>query len=96
MRKLLFAGIILLIFSCKKSKTETKKAEVPQRCGTITSTPILDSFISPTYYITMMVSFPEGDEIVHYKGDVTGDHDGSWFLSKYNKDSTYCTGPIIK
>jgi hypothetical protein len=97
MRKLIFAGIILLGFSCKKNKTtETKPTDIIPRCGTIMMTPILDSFIAPTYYITMLVSFPEGDEIIHCKGDVTGDHDGSWFLSKYNKDSTYCTQPIVK
>jgi hypothetical protein len=91
MRKLIFAGIILLGFSCKKTKTETKQTEIIPHCGTVMMTPVLDSFVAPTYYITMMVKFPEGDQIIHCKGDVTGDHDGSWFLSKYNKDSSYCT-----
>ncbi|HXS54645.1 MAG TPA: hypothetical protein VN726_00895 [Hanamia sp.] len=96
MRQLILAGIILLGFSCKKAKTGDKKEELITHCGIIRTTPILDSFVAPTYYITMMVSFPEGDAIVHYKGDVSGDHDGSWFLSKYNVDSTYCTEPVVK
>ena len=97
MRKLLFAGMILLGFSCKKNQTnETKSQEYISHCGTILMTPVLDSFVSPTYYITMLVAFKEGNEIIHCSGNVTGVHDGSWFLTKYNKDSTYCTAPIPK
>jgi hypothetical protein len=38
----------------------------------------------------MTVRFKEGDERIHFHADVTGDHDGSWFLPKYDRDSTIC------
>ncbi|MGH2647539.1 MAG: hypothetical protein ACRDE8_08235 [Ginsengibacter sp.] len=47
----------------------------------------------PTYYITTTVAFPGGDETLHFHDNVTGGHDGSWFLPKYSKDSTFCTTP---
>lgn len=94
MKKILLVGIILTGFSCTKTKTNdgksTDPAEGSKRCGTITMTPTLDSFIAPTYYITTVVHFPEGDETIHFHADVTGDHDGSWFLPRYDKDSTIC------
>lgn len=94
MKKILLAGLILSGFACGKPKTNDEKTTDPteptKRCGTILSTPTLDSFVAPTYYITMRVHFPEGDEIIHFHADVTGDHDGSWFLPRYDKDSTIC------
>ena len=97
MKKLTFTAIILIGFACQKSKTiATKEPEYITRCGTLLTRPTLDSFIPPTYYITAIVAFPEGNEVVHFHGNVTGDHDGSWFLSRYDKDSTYCTEPVLK
>jgi len=97
MKKLLLAAIILIAISCKKEKTPApKEPEYFTRCGVLLSTPTLDSFVSPTYYITAIVAFPEGNELVHFHGNVTGDHDGSWFLSRYDIDSTYCTEPVLK
>lgn len=97
MRKLFIAAILLTGFSCKKDKKPGPGDPVYyQRCGTILATPTLDSFIYPTYYITAIIQFPEGNQIVHFHGNVTGNHDGSWYLSKYDRDSTYCTDPIIK
>lgn len=64
--------------------------EVPKRCGRILMTPTLDSFISPTYYISATVQFNDGRELIQVSGNVTGDHDGSWFTSKYDKDSVFC------
>ena len=98
MKKLTLAAMVFIGFSCAKDKNH----DVPKgpvyytRCGTLLTTPTLDSFVAPTYYITAIVAFPEGNELVHIHCDVTGDHDGSWFLSKYDKDSTYCTEPILK
>ncbi|MEO6894103.1 MAG: hypothetical protein ABI136_03650 [Ginsengibacter sp.] len=94
MKKTLLAGLILMGLACTKTKTDDGKISDPtegtERCGTITVTPTLDSFIAPTYYITAVVRFPAGDEIIHFHGEVTGDHDGSWFLPRYDKDSTIC------
>lgn len=93
MKKILLMVFILSGFACNKTKTNDGKntgTEGRQRCGTILQTPTLDSFVSPTYYITVMVHFTEGDEIIHFHGDVTGDHDGSWFLPRYDKDSSIC------
>lgn len=91
MRKLLLAGLIFIGISCKKDTTgdDDTKPKIT-KCGTILSTPILDSFVYPTYYITTLVAFKDGDEVVHLQGNVTGDHDGSWFLTKYDKDTLYC------
>lgn len=94
MKKIVAAGIFLILFSCKKengSSQEQTNPPIAKRCGTILSTPILDSFVYPAYYLTANVAFPDGNEIVHFHDDVTGNHDGSWFISKYDKDSTYCT-----
>ncbi|MEO8944380.1 MAG: hypothetical protein ABI297_07240 [Ginsengibacter sp.] len=97
MKTLLTASLIFIGFSCTKNKKdEPKVPEYYTRCGTIIDRPTLDSFVSPTYYITTLVAFPEGDELVHIHGKVSGDHDGSWFLSRYDKDSSYCTEPIKK
>lgn len=98
MKKLILAALIFIGFSCNKTKAHDgpKTPEYYTRCGTLLTTPTLDSFVPPTYYITAIVAFPEGNELVHFHGDVTGDHDGSWFLSKYDKDSTYCSDPILK
>lgn len=56
-----FAAIIILIgFSCKKEQqkeTETKAPETLTKCGILLATPILDSFVYPTYYITVNVAF---------------------------------------
>jgi hypothetical protein len=57
------------------------------------ATPVLDSFVYPTYYISAYIAFPDGNEIVHFRDNVTGDHDGSWYLSKYDKDSSLCATP---
>ena len=88
------AIIILTGVSCKKARqeeSETKAPETAFKCGTLFTTPVLDSFIYPTYYITAVVAFPDGNEIIHFHDNVTGDHDGSWYLPKYSKDSTFCT-----
>ncbi|MEO8821175.1 MAG: hypothetical protein ABI267_10760 [Ginsengibacter sp.] len=94
MKIVLFVAIIFLGFACKKNKPTDKQTD-PQgpkpRCGVIVQTPVLDSFVYPTYYITTMVAFDTGTELVHFHGDVTGDHDGSWYLPRYDKDSTICT-----
>ena len=95
MRKLILAVIILIGFSCAKDTTEeSKETEYITQCGTILGTPVLDSFVYPTYYLTTIVAFADGDEVVHFHDKVTGDHDGSWFLTKYDKDSTYCRDTI--
>jgi len=95
MKKLLLGVVIFMGFACKKTKTTENKQPTPQgtkpRCGTILNTPTLDSFVYPTYYITTVVAFQEGNEIVHFHDNVTGDHDSSWYLPKYAKDSSYCT-----
>jgi len=52
--------------------------------------PYLDSFVYPTFYITTFVHYPEGDEVVHIHGNVSGDHDSSWYFKKYDKDSSFC------
>ncbi len=100
MRKSIFAVIIFLGFACKKSKlTDGKQSNPPKtkpRCGVILQTPVLDSFVYPTYYITTVVAFDEGNEMVHIHANVTGDHDGSWYLPRYDKDSSYCTWPVSK
>ncbi len=96
MKTVLAAAIILTFISCKKehqNDPEAKTTVEPGRCGTILSTPVLDSFVYPTYYITANIAFPEGNEIVHFHNNVTGDHDGSWFTDKYNKDSSFCMTP---
>jgi hypothetical protein len=93
MKKILLMGLVLFGFACGKSKTSEKTTDPPgekQRCGIILEIPVLDSFVYPNYYITTIVKFPEGNETVHYKGEVTGDHDGSWFLPRYDKDSSIC------
>lgn len=94
MKIVLFVAIIFLGIACKKTKLTDKQTdphEPKPRCGVITETPVLDSFVYPTYYITTMVAFDNGTELVHFHGDVTGDHDGSWYLPRYDKDSTICT-----
>jgi len=98
MKRLTLATVIFIGFSCVKNKAhdDPKGPQYYTRCGTLVTTPTLDSFVPPTYYITAIVAFPEGNELVHFHGNVTGDHDGSWFLSKYDKDSTYCTGQTVK
>ncbi len=96
MKKLILAAIILTSVSCKKNTKEKESEKEVLRCGIILRTPTLDSFIFPTYYITALVSYEEGIESVHLKGEVTGDHDGSWFLKKYDKDTLYCTAPLKK
>lgn len=91
MNKLILAGIILIISSCEKDKNpETIVPERIPRCGIILNTPTLDSFVYPTYYITTIVCFAEGNEVMHFHDNVTGNHDGSWYLKKYDKDSSYC------
>jgi len=95
--KFFFAAVIVLAgFSCKKghqNDAETKAPVILPKCGTLLTMPVLDSFIYPTCYITAIVAFPDGNETVHFHYNVTGDHDGSWFLAKYGKDSTFCTTP---
>jgi len=94
MKKILLAGLMLSAVACTKNKTDIDKTTDPpegqMRCGTILETPTLDSFVSPTFYISVGVRFKEGDERIHFHADVTGDHDGSWFLPKYDRDSTIC------
>ena len=70
MKKLILAAIIFIGFSCTKTKAHDgpKTPEYYTRCGTIIDRPTLDSFVSPTYYITTLVAFPEGDELVHIHG----------------------------
>lgn len=53
--------------------------------------PYLDSFVYPTFYITTFVHYNEGDEVVHIHGNVDGDHDSSWYLKRYDKDSSFCS-----
>ena len=89
----MIAALMLTAFACNKNKTTADpetKPEGHQRCGTILATPTLDSFIYPTYYITTMVAFPEGSEILHFHANVSGNHDGSWYLPRYSKDSSIC------
>ena len=96
MKKILVAGILLIAVSCKKDNAPSPGQTPPPvvlKCGTILSTPILDSFVYPTYYLTATVAFKDGTEIVHFHDNVTGDHDGSWFISKYDTDSTLCITP---
>ena len=96
MKKILAACIILTGLSCKKETHPDSQIIKPlsdTKCGILLSTPFLDSFVYPTYYITANVSFPNGNEIVHIHDNVTGYHDGSWYLTKYDKDSTYCITP---
>ncbi|HXS58697.1 MAG TPA: hypothetical protein VN726_21360 [Hanamia sp.] len=91
MQKLLILILIIAGFSCTKDHDiENKEPEVPKRCGRILMTPTLDSFIYPTYYISATIEFNDGKEVLHVRGNVTGDHDGSWFTSKYDKDSILC------
>jgi hypothetical protein len=94
MRKFALAFIILIGVSCKKEKTakltETPQPEIVTKCGKIITTPILDSFVYPTCYLTTTIAFDDGNEVVHLQYNVPGDHDGSWFTGKYDKDSTYC------
>ena len=90
------AIIILPGVSCKKTQQgepETKAPETAVKCGTLLITPVLDSFVYPTYYITATVAFPDGNETIHFHDNVTGDHDGSWYLPRYDKDSTFCIVP---
>lgn len=91
MNKLILAGLILIVSSCEKATDSGTVTPNPiPRCGIILNTPTLDSFVYPTYYITTIVAFPEGNEVMHLHDNVTGDHDGSWYLKKYAKDSSYC------
>ena len=84
--------LIVAGWSCTKDHNiDKQEPEVPKRCGRILMTPTIDSFIYPTYYISATVEFDEGKEVFHARGNVTGDHDGSWFTSKYDKDSIFCT-----
>ncbi len=96
MKFFLIAIIILSGFSCTKERLnnqDTKTTNISGKCGILMVTPVLDSFVYPTYYITAIVAFPEGNKTVHFHDDVTGDHDNSWFLPKYSKDSTLCIAP---
>lgn len=97
MKKIIAAGFLLIIFSCKKNNTSSTGTTNPPvailKCGIILSTPILDSFVYPTYYLTANVAFTDGTAIVHFHDNVTGNHDGSWFITKYNTDSTLCIAP---
>lgn len=96
MKKILVAGILLIAVSCKKESVSSQvptKPPVVLKCGTILNTPILDSFVYPTYYLTANVAFPDGTALLHFHDNVTGNHDGSWFISKYDKDSTLCITP---
>jgi hypothetical protein len=91
MNKLILAGLILIMSSCEKATDPGLVTPKPiPRCGIILNTPTLDSFVYPTYYITTIVCFPEGNEVIHFHDNVTGNHDGSWYLKKYDKDSSYC------
>lgn len=93
MKKVLVAVAILTCISCQKeiqNDAATKTPATPGKCGLILSTPVLDSFVYPTYYISFSIAFPDGNEIMHLHDNVTGDHDGSWFTSKYDKDSSLC------
>lgn len=96
-RVLAASGVILIGFSCKKENntttTETKTPASTAKCGILLTTPVLDSFVYPTCYISAYISFPEGKEIVHFQCNVAGSHDGSWFLNRYDKDSSFCTTP---
>ncbi len=95
MKETLLLLLLLAGIACTKSRSSGDKTPdsggPKMRCGIILQTPTLDSFVYPTYYITTFVAFPEGDEMVHFHDDVTGDHDSSWYLPKYAKDSSYCT-----
>lgn len=96
MKKILVAVIILTGLSCKKEiqpVPEITKPPIATKCGTILNTPILDSFVYPTYYLTANVAFTDETEMIHFHDNVTGNHDGSWFISKYDKDSTLCISP---
>ncbi len=91
MRPFIFILFIAFTLSCKKNNApDEKQIDPPRECGTILQTPVLDSFFYPTYYITATVQFADAKEVVHLKGNVTGAHDGSWFLSKYDKDTVFC------
>lgn len=96
-RIVLAAGVVILTgLSCKKENniaTETKTPAIPPRCGVLLTTPVLDSFVYPTCYISAFIAFPEGKEVVHFQYNVAGAHDGSWFLNRYDKDSSFCTTP---
>ena len=98
-KRVLTAGVVILIgFSCQKennltTETETKTPAIPAKCGILLTTPVLDSFQYPTCYISALIDFPEGREIVHFQYNVAGAHDGSWFLARYDKDSSFCTSP---
>ena len=95
MKTLLAAILFLSFLGCKKNRQDSGSGKEPPgpktRCGTILATPTLDSFVYPTFYVTALIAYPEGNEVVHFSGNVTGDHDGSWFLPRYDKDSTYCS-----
>ncbi|HXS56909.1 MAG TPA: hypothetical protein VN726_12350 [Hanamia sp.] len=67
-----------------------KSPKFQNDCGRILMTPTLDSFIYPTYYISATIEFNDGKEVLHLRDNVTGNHDGSWFTSKYDKDSILC------
>lgn len=93
--KILFAFVFITFYSCQKAKNEaillrTSPIQIT-RCGTITMRPYLDSFVYPTFYITTFVHYNEGDEVVHIHGNVDGDHDSSWYLKRYDKDSSFCS-----
>jgi hypothetical protein len=91
MQKLLMLILIVAGWSCTKDhEIEQKETEVPKRCGRILMTPTLYSFIYPTYFISATVEFSDGKEVLQVRDNVTGDHDGSWFTSKYDKDSIFC------
>ena len=91
MQKLLILILIVAGWSCTKDhEIEKKEPEVPKRCGRILMTPTLDSFNYPTYYISATVEFSDGKEVLQVHDNVTGNHDGSWFTSKYDKDSIFC------
>ena len=97
MKKLLIIAFLLIGFSCKKDKkADPAGPQYFSKCGKVLTTPVLDSFIYPTYYITAIIQYPEGNQLIHFHGNVSGNHDGSWYLSRYDIDSTYCTDPIIK
>src|SRR6185437_6183875 len=95
-RRTLAAGVVIVIgFSCQKENnlitgTETKTPAIPAKCGILLTRPVLDSFQYPTCYISALIDFPEGREIVHLQYNVAGSHDGSWFLTRYDKDSSFC------